>query len=40
MSDEDDLREYAIRCTSDANSLSSRKWRYDFINKELEGAYV
>lgn len=40
MSDEDDLREYAIRCTSDANSYSSRKWRYDFINKELEGAYV
>lgn len=39
LSEEEKLREYAIRCTSDANSLSSRKYRYDFMYEYIEGAY-
>lgn len=39
LADDDELSEYAIKCTSDANSFSSRKWRYDFIKKQIEGAY-
>lgn len=31
--------EYAVRCVSDANMLSSRKWRADFLKKILLGAY-
>ena len=33
------LSDYAIRCTSDANSYVSRIWRVDFINGYLEKAY-
>lgn len=37
---EDDLyREYATRCLSDANSISNRKWRIDFLMKRLSSAY-
>lgn len=39
MSEITEYREYAIHCTSDANSLTSRKWRYDFLYKYLERAY-
>ena len=37
---EDDLyREYATRCLSDANSLSNRQWRVDFLMERLSSAY-
>lgn len=31
--------EYAVRCVSDANMLSSRNWRADFLKNILLGAY-
>lgn len=31
--------EYAVRCVSDANSSSSRRWRTDFLRKFLLSAY-
>jgi hypothetical protein len=33
------LSEYAVRCTSDANSLNSRKWRIALLIKFLRGSY-
>lgn len=33
------LREYAIRCVSDANSITSRKWRVQFLSMILSGTY-
>ena len=39
MSENEEYSQYAIRCSTDANSLSSRKWRYDFIMKFFEKAY-
>lgn len=37
---EDDLyREYATRCLSDANSLSNRKWRVEFLMERISSAY-
>jgi len=30
---------YAIKCISDANSLGSRQWRREFLNRYLESAY-
>ena len=33
-------REYAMRCLSDANSVSSRKWRVQFLKEILEPAYT
>lgn len=33
------LSDYAIRCTSDANSLASREYRKEFLLKYLEKAY-
>ena len=39
MSENEQYREYAIRCTSDANSQSSRKWRYDFLHSIIQKAY-
>jgi len=35
-----DFREYAVRCVSDANSLSSRVWRKDFLINFLGGTYL
>ena len=32
--------EYAIKCVSQANSLSSRRWRHGFIKSILSGSYV
>lgn len=39
QSDKDIYREYAMRCLSDANSISSRKWRADFLMGFLKTAY-
>ena len=39
QSEEEIYREYAMRCLSDANSLSSRKWRVDFLMKFVKQAY-
>ena len=38
-SDDKELSDYAINCTSDANSLSSRESRKDFLIKYIEKAY-
>lgn len=35
----DMLQQYAIRCVSDANSASSRRWRIDFLENLLRGTY-
>lgn len=40
LSEDEKLREYAIKCTSDANSYTSRKWRYDFMRDIFEEAYI
>ena len=40
LSQIDLLSEYALRCTSDANSLNSRKWRKDFFKEFLVGTYL
>ena len=32
--------EYAIKCTSQANTLASRKWRKDFLKSFLSGTYL
>lgn len=34
------LQEYAIRCISSANTLSSRRWRVDFIKLVIAGTYL
>ncbi|MBD2316354.1 DUF262 domain-containing protein [Phormidium tenue] len=34
------LREYAIRCVSDANSASSRRWRIDLLENIICGTYL
>ena len=34
------LREYAIKCVSQANSSSSRRWRKDFLKIFLKGTYM
>lgn len=34
------FREYAIRCVSDANSASSRRWRINFLENILRGTYL
>lgn len=39
QSENDDYREYATRCLSDANSISSRTWRIGFISKILNECY-
>ena len=39
QSEEDDYREYATRCLSDANSVGNRKWRVDFLTKRLAVGY-
>lgn len=38
-SEEEKYREYAMRCLSDANSLSSRRWRVEFLKEYLIPAY-
>jgi hypothetical protein len=39
-SDTSIFREYAIRCVSDANSASSRRWRINFLESILRGTYL
>ena len=39
QSDDDMYREYATRCLSDANSLSNRQWRVDFLKERLSPIY-
>jgi hypothetical protein len=36
----DILKEYAIRCVSDANSASSRRWRINLLENILQGTYL
>ena len=33
-------REYAIKCVSQANSASSRRWRHNFLKSILAGTYI
>lgn len=35
-----DLRAYAIRCVSQANTIGSRKWRHGFLRSILAGTYL
>jgi hypothetical protein len=39
-SDVRDCRDYAIKCVSQANSQSSRKWRLGFLRSFLAGTYL
>lgn len=39
-SDTDICREYAIKCVSQANSASSRRWRHYFLRSILAGTYI
>ena len=39
-SDVEICREYAIKCVSQANSVSSRRWRYNFLKPILAGTYL
>lgn len=39
-SDTDICREYAIKCVSQANSASSRRWRHNFLKSILAGTYI
>lgn len=39
QSEDDDYREYATRCLSDANSITNRQWRIKFLKKRLEDCY-
>lgn len=39
QSDEDEYREYATRCLSDANSITNRNWRTEFMRKRMSILY-
>lgn len=39
FAENDNMREYALHCLSDANSLGSRKWRKAFLINYLKEAY-
>ncbi len=39
QSDDDDYREYATRCLSDANSVANRQWRVAFLTERLKAGY-
>ena len=39
QSEDDDYREYATRCLSDANSIANRQWRISFLKSRLEACY-
>lgn len=39
QSDEDEYREYATRCLSDANSITNRNWRTEFMRKRVVVLY-
>ena len=39
QSDNDEYREYATRCLSDANSIANRNWRTEFMRKRMAILY-
>lgn len=39
QSENEEYREYATRCLSDANSIGNRNWRIDFLRKILDECY-
>lgn len=39
QSEDADYREYATRCLSDANSITNRQWRINFLKERLEDCY-
>lgn len=39
QAEDDNYREYATRCLSDANSLANRNWRVEYLQKIIERAY-
>ena len=39
QSEQEDYREYATRCLSDANSLANRNWRIEYIQQIIKPAY-
>lgn len=39
QSDEDEYREYATRCLSDANSFTNRSWRTEFMRRRISVLY-
>lgn len=39
QSDQDEYREYAIRCLSDVNSAANRNWRLEFMRKRMAVFY-
>lgn len=39
LSEEDEYREYATRCLSDANSITNRNWRTEFMKKRMAILY-
>ncbi len=39
-SDIPDFRDYAIKCVSQANTVSSRRWRIEFLKTILRGTYL
>ena len=39
QSDDDEYREYATRCLSDANSIANRNWRIEFMRKRIAILY-
>ena len=39
QADEDEYREYATRCLSDANSITNRIWRTEFMRKRMAVLY-
>ena len=39
QSDDEEYREYATRCLSDANSIANRNWRTEFMKKRMDILY-
>lgn len=39
QSEQEEYREYATRCLSDANSLANRNWRIDYLQQIIKPAY-
>ena len=39
QSEDDEYREYATRCLSDANSITNRNWRTEFMRKRMAILY-
>ncbi len=39
QAEDEEYREYATRCLSDANSMANRNWRMEFMKKRIETLY-